>query len=260
MRKHFTLNAIPLILAALMAVGIMVIGCFYLVSPERISGTFGPKPPASDADTRAWLLPKGIRDVVAGLVVLTMMLTADGRSVGIALLVEGIIPLGDKSIILGSGGSKSRALSNSVSQAIVARQHGCQRGRARPAKEIRRCERIGGLRAFESIIRADATFRMPPDFGTAAGREAMFKLWVEEGFGSERFGRLHCVVTQANLQPAVAAYVYRPGDSTRRALALDVLRIEDGLITETVVFPPDSFPLFGLPILMDPAPEMNKCH
>ena len=51
-------NAIPLILAALLAVGIIVIGCFYLVSPERISGTFGLKPPASDADTRAWLRPK----------------------------------------------------------------------------------------------------------------------------------------------------------------------------------------------------------
>ena len=35
------LNAIPLILADLLAVGIIVIGCFYLVSPERISGTFG---------------------------------------------------------------------------------------------------------------------------------------------------------------------------------------------------------------------------
>ena len=92
-------TAIPLILAALLAVGIIVIGCFYIVSPERVSGTFGLKPPASDADTRAWLRPKGIRDVAAGLVVLTMMLTADGRSVGIALLVEAIIPLGDMSII-----------------------------------------------------------------------------------------------------------------------------------------------------------------
>jgi RNA polymerase sigma-70 factor (ECF subfamily) len=116
------------------------------------------------------------------------------------------------------------------------------------------------FRAFESIIRADATFRMPPEPGTAAGREAMFKLWIEGGFGSERFGRLRCVVTHANLQPAVAAYVCRPGDSTWRALALDVLRIEDGLITEIVTFMPDSFPLFGLPILMDPAPEMNTCH
>ena len=37
-----------------------------------------------------------------------MMLTADRRSVGIALLVEAIIPLGDMSIILGSGGSRRR--------------------------------------------------------------------------------------------------------------------------------------------------------
>src|SRR5258708_542810 len=104
-------NAIPLSLAALIAVAIIVIGCFYLISPERMTGSFGLKPPASDADTRAWLRLKGIRDLVFGLVVLTMMLTADGRSVGIALLVEAIVPLGDTSIILGSGGSKSRAFS-----------------------------------------------------------------------------------------------------------------------------------------------------
>jgi len=116
------------------------------------------------------------------------------------------------------------------------------------------------FRAFESIIRADATFRMPPEPGTAAGREAMFKVWVEGGFGSERFGRLRCIVTRANLQPAVAAYACRPGDSTWRALALDVLRIEDGLITEIVTFMPDTFPLFGLPILMDLVTEMNTCH
>ena len=97
-------NDIPLILAALIAVGIIAIGCFYLTSPERISGSFGLKLPASDADTRAWLRLKGIRDVAAGLVVLAMMLAADTRSVGIALLVEAVIPFGDMSIILGSSG------------------------------------------------------------------------------------------------------------------------------------------------------------
>jgi RNA polymerase sigma-70 factor (ECF subfamily) len=116
------------------------------------------------------------------------------------------------------------------------------------------------FRAFESIIRADVTFRMPPQPDTAAGREAMFKLWIEGGFGSEQFGHLRCVVTHANLQPAVAAYVCQPGDSNWRALALDVLRIEDGLITEIVTFSPDTFPLFGLPMLMDPAPETNVRH
>jgi hypothetical protein len=110
-KEIFMHNAIPLVLAAFIAVGIVIIGCFYLASPERISGSFGLKPPASDSDTRAWLRLKGIRDVVAGLVVLAMMLTLDWRLVGIALLVEAVIPLGDMSIILGSGGSKARAFS-----------------------------------------------------------------------------------------------------------------------------------------------------
>ena len=104
-------NAIPLSLAALMAVAIIVIGCFYLLSPERMTGSFGLKLPAPDADTRAWLRLKGIRDVVSGLVVLTLMVTTDTRTVGIALLVEAIVPLGDMSNVLWSGGSKSAAFS-----------------------------------------------------------------------------------------------------------------------------------------------------
>ena len=104
-------NAIQLSLAALLAVAIIVIGCFYVISPERMTGSFGLKPPAPDADTRAWLRLKGIRDVASGLVVLTLMLTTDTRTVGIALLVEAIVPLGDMSNVLGSGGSKSTALS-----------------------------------------------------------------------------------------------------------------------------------------------------
>ena len=104
-------NAILLSLAALIALAIIVIGCFYLASPERISGSFGLKPPATDTDTRAWLRLKGIRDVVSGLVVLTMMLTEGSRSVGIVLLVFAIIPFADMCNILGSGGSKSTAFS-----------------------------------------------------------------------------------------------------------------------------------------------------
>jgi hypothetical protein len=104
-------NAIPLSLAVLVSVGIIVIGCFYLVAPERMTGSFGLKPPASDADTRAWLHLKGIRDVASGLVVLTTMLTTDSRTVGIVLLVLAIIPFGDMSIILGSGGRKATAFS-----------------------------------------------------------------------------------------------------------------------------------------------------
>ena len=104
-------NAIPLIMAALIAVAIIVIGCFYVASPKRILGGFGLKPPASDADTHAWLRLKGIRDIASGLAMLILMLTTDSRTVGIVFLVFAIIPFGDMSNILVSGGRKVTAFS-----------------------------------------------------------------------------------------------------------------------------------------------------
>lgn len=104
-------STLPLTLAVLVSVGIIVIGCLYIASPERILGGFGLKPPAADADTRAWLRLKGIRDIASGLTVLTLMLTTDGRTVGIVLFVLAIIPFGDMSNVLGSGGRKVTAFS-----------------------------------------------------------------------------------------------------------------------------------------------------
>jgi len=104
-------TAIPLALAVLVSVGIIVIGCFYLASPERILGGFCLKPPAPDADTRAWLRLKGTRDIASGLTVLTLMLTTNNLTVGIVLLVLAIIPCGDMSTILMSGGRKATAFS-----------------------------------------------------------------------------------------------------------------------------------------------------
>jgi hypothetical protein len=104
-------NVILLSVAALIAVSILVIGCFYLLSPQTMTGSFGLKPPASDADTRAWLRLKGVRDIASGLVVFALMLAAGPRLVGIVLLAFAVIPLGDMSVVLGSGGSKSKALS-----------------------------------------------------------------------------------------------------------------------------------------------------
>ena len=104
-------NLFPLSLALLVSVGIMVIGSFYLLSPARVLGSFGLKPPASDADTLAWLRLKGIRDVAAGLAVLTLMLTTDSRTVGILLLVFAFVPFGDMCNILVSGGRKATAFS-----------------------------------------------------------------------------------------------------------------------------------------------------
>jgi uncharacterized membrane protein len=102
-------HPILLTLTALMTVAILAIGSVYLLAPERMTGSFGLKPPASDPDTGAWLRLKGVRDIASGLVALTVMLTAGTRSLGIVLLVLAITPLGDMSVILASGGSKTKA-------------------------------------------------------------------------------------------------------------------------------------------------------
>ncbi len=101
----------PLSLAVLVSVGIIVIRCLYLASPQRILEGFGLRPPAPDPDTRAWLRLKGIPDVASGLVVITQMLTTDSRTVGIVLLVLATIPFGDMSDIVVSGGRKATAFS-----------------------------------------------------------------------------------------------------------------------------------------------------
>ncbi len=104
-------SAFPLSLAALVSAGIIVIGCFYVASPQRILGGFGLKPPAPDIDTLAWLRLKGIRDIASGFAVLILMLTTNSRTVGILLLVFAIIPFGDMSNILATNGRKATAFS-----------------------------------------------------------------------------------------------------------------------------------------------------
>jgi hypothetical protein len=110
-RRNSMYSTLPLAIAVLVSAGIIVIGYFYVAAPQRIIGGFGLKPPAADADTRAWLRLKGTRDITAGLAVLTLILTTDHRTVGIVLLVFAIIPFGDMSTVLFSGGRKVTAFS-----------------------------------------------------------------------------------------------------------------------------------------------------
>jgi RNA polymerase sigma-70 factor, ECF subfamily len=101
--------------------------------------------------------------------------------------------------------------------------------------------------ALVELLREDARFTMPPEPTVVVGREKVVAFWVEGGFGSDSFGHFRCVLTRANTQPAVACYLRRPGESEYRALALDVLRIEEGAVAEVTTFVPDVFPAFGLP-------------
>jgi hypothetical protein len=97
------------------------------------------------------------------------------------------------------------------------------------------------------MLRDDARFSMPPEPGVWVGRDEIVAAWTDGGLGSEELGHMRGVVTRANMQPAVACYVKKPGDDRHRAFALDVLRIEEGAIAEIVTFPGTVLPAFGLP-------------
>ena len=117
-------------------------------------------------------------------------------------------------------------------------------------KYVEACEKAD-IGAFVPLIREDAVSRMPPQPEVTVGREAILKLFTDAGFGTEAFGDLRCVVTRANRQPAVAVYVLQSDDTAYRAMALDVLHIEEGIVTEIVTFGPEVFPTFALPLMMD---------
>ncbi len=90
--------------------------------------------------------------------------------------------------------------------------------------------------AIARLLKEDVTFSMPPEPFVAAGRDRVVKSWIDGGFGAPPYDDFRCLITSANRMPAVANYIRRPGEQVHRAFALDVLRIEDGLIAEVTAF------------------------
>jgi hypothetical protein len=96
--------------ALLVAIGIIAIGALYLFRPRAATLSFGLPLPEDGDNIVWWLRLKGVRDIVSGLVVLALMIWGGPRTLGIALLIEAIIPAGDMSLILAAKGSAGRAL------------------------------------------------------------------------------------------------------------------------------------------------------
>ena len=71
--------------------------------------------------------------------------------------------------------------------------------------------------------------------------------WAEGGFGTEAFGHCRCVATRTNRQPATANYLRPPGADEYTLAAVDVLRIEDGLIADVTAFYGPALKAFDLP-------------
>jgi hypothetical protein len=96
-------------LAALLAVGIIIIGGQYLARPRLATESFGLPLPEHGPNVAWWLRLKGVRDVVSGLIVFALMAQASPRTLGIVLLVQALIPIGDMLTILAAKGSTKHA-------------------------------------------------------------------------------------------------------------------------------------------------------
>ena len=107
------------------------------------------------------------------------------------------------------------------------------------------------LDGLAAILREDVRFAMPPQPGVWVGGRETIQGWVDGGLGQGEYVDWRCLTTTANGQPAVANYLRRPGAAVYLPFALDVLRIEKGLIAEIITFDSEVFDWFGLPDHLD---------
>jgi uncharacterized membrane protein len=100
---------LPLGMALLVALAIIAIGIQYVARPRTATRSFGLPLPEEGANVASWLRLKGVRDIASGLAVLAFMTWGAPRGVGLILLVEAIIPVGDMLVILAARGSTKSA-------------------------------------------------------------------------------------------------------------------------------------------------------
>lgn len=105
----------------------------------------------------------------------------------------------------------------------------------------------GDMELMAEALREDVTWTMPPQPEWHVGRDVLVELWTPVMVGPEAFGEWKVIETRANRQPALANYVRKPGGDRFEPVSLDVLRVEGDGIADLITFPPDRFPLFGLP-------------
>ena len=89
--------------------------------------------------------------------------------------------------------------------------------------------------AIVALLKEDARAAMPPTAAWFLGREAIGAFLARHPLGPGH-GRYIHVPTRANRQPAFAVFVTDDDGAPPRPVGVEVLRIEDGLIAEIVMF------------------------
>ena len=91
------------------------------------------------------------------------------------------------------------------------------------------------VHALAALLKEDAHLTMPPSPAWVFGRDAIARFFAKYPFRPTARTHLH-VPTRANRQPAYAVFLKSEADAPPEPFALEVLRIEDGLIAEIHYF------------------------
>ena len=106
-RDRAVMHMVGLLIAWVVAIGIIGIGLAYMAQSEKTAAGFG-LPRLPDREARGWWQVKGVRDVVSGVLLIVALFTARADLEGL-MLVLSLIPLGDAAVILANRGRKSAA-------------------------------------------------------------------------------------------------------------------------------------------------------
>ncbi|MGI5492941.1 DUF4267 domain-containing protein [Microtetraspora malaysiensis] len=96
------------VLTVVGALFIGYVGVSYLLAPQSMAPNFG-LPSWPHGEGVGFLAVKGVRDVVSGLVILTVALAGNRRVLGWVTLAIALTPIGDMFIVLLSGGAPAIA-------------------------------------------------------------------------------------------------------------------------------------------------------
>ena len=95
-------------LSGVIAVGIVFIGCRFLLAPSSAATAYGV-PAGAEPHSRAYLSAKGIRDIASGLFAAMLIAFGSAHALGWFMLIASNIPLSDAVIVLHQGGSRTVA-------------------------------------------------------------------------------------------------------------------------------------------------------
>jgi len=111
-------TSIGFYLSAVIAAGIIFIGCRFLLAPSSAATADGV-PAGAEPHSRAYLSAKGIRDIASGLFAAMLIAFGSAHALGWFMLIASIIPLSDAVIVLHQGGSRTVAFGGTAVAILI---------------------------------------------------------------------------------------------------------------------------------------------